>query len=308
MKKYYPIIFMLLISCLSAFAQPVLNSTDFTSDYSYKAYDFIGDTSGLSPGGSGANQVWDFSTLSFTFASSTSVVPLASVPNSSGFPTANYCWKTVYADAFYPDSYTMFKISATTLELLGFIDVYLITNYPDPETIFEFPYTYNTVINDTYQYEIGGTIYPSNSTYDAYGTVKTPYGTYTDVIRRKAVYDSGISYAWFKTNPFSIIMTADFSATDVYISVYENTTLGVKENEKELSINVYPNPATNQINLQLPNEITIDKVIITELTGKTVLELTQNLSEINVQKLGSGMYILQAFSGKEKFQCKFVKE
>ena len=71
---------------------------------------------------------------------------------------------------------------------------------------------------------------------------------------------------------------------------------------------VYPNPAKNQINLQFPNQENVDKIVITDLTGKVILTQTTNTTQVNVASLSKGMYILQAFSGKEKFTSKFIKE
>ena len=56
------------------------------------------------------------------------------------------------------------------------------------------------------------------------------------------------------------------------------------------------------------DKTTIDKIIIIDLTGKKVLQQTQSSNQVNVQNLAKGMYILHAFSGREKFTNKFVKE
>ena len=73
-------------------------------------------------------------------------------------------------------------------------------------------------------------------------------------------------------------------------------------------LKVFPNPATAILTFQNPNNFTIDKIIITDLTGKTVREQEQNTSQINVAQLASGMYILQAFSGEKKYTSKFLKK
>ena len=87
-------------------------------------------------------------------------------------------------------------------------------------------------------------------------------------------------------------------------------------NQKTFSLS--PNPVKSILNLQFSTAITIDQIIITDLTGKTVLQQTPpeserrtgeaNINQINVEQLANGIYILQAFSGKEKIQSKFVKE
>ena len=74
------------------------------------------------------------------------------------------------------------------------------------------------------------------------------------------------------------------------------------------NMTVYPNPAKNQINLQFPNQVSVDKIVITDLTGKVILTQTTNTTQVNLSPLSNGMYILEAFSGEEKYSSKFIKE
>ena len=73
-------------------------------------------------------------------------------------------------------------------------------------------------------------------------------------------------------------------------------------------ITVFPNPTTSIVNLNFPNTVTIDKVAINDITGKIVLQQDQNTAQINVEKLATGLYIIEMFSGNEKFTSKFVKK
>ena len=91
------------------------------------------------------------------------------------------------------------------------------------------------------------------------------------------------------------------------LAVFVTSTLTIDDFDKQ-SIFVYPNPAKNQIYIQTPNNLEFDKIIVTDLTGKTIIEQATSAKQINIEKLASGMYILQAFSGEEKFQSKFIKE
>jgi len=86
-------------------------------------------------------------------------------------------------------------------------------------------------------------------------------------------------------------------------------SLGITENiYSQSKLNLYPNPTSSTLTFLNPNNISIDKIIITDLTCKIVIEQTQNNNQVNVEKLSAGMYIIQAFSGEEKFQSKFIKE
>jgi hypothetical protein len=70
----------------------------------------------------------------------------------------------------------------------------------------------------------------------------------------------------------------------------------------------YPNPTTSIITLLNSSNLIITKIIITDLSGKIIIEKLQNSNQINVEKLARGVYILQVFSKDEKFISKFVKE
>ena len=74
------------------------------------------------------------------------------------------------------------------------------------------------------------------------------------------------------------------------------------------NINIYPNPACTILNLQVANNTSINKISITDLTGKIVKEQTQNATTINVENLAQGLYILEAYSDEQKMVSKFVKE
>lgn len=71
---------------------------------------------------------------------------------------------------------------------------------------------------------------------------------------------------------------------------------------------ISPNPTHSILNLSVNEGIKIDKVTIVDVTGKVVLEQTENLSKINVEQLAKGVYILTAYAGDKKYQEKFIKE
>ena len=74
------------------------------------------------------------------------------------------------------------------------------------------------------------------------------------------------------------------------------------------NLKLYPNPANSLINIQTYNNTRLDKISITDLTGKTVLEQIQNTNQVSVEKLATGVYILNGYSEGNKFQEKFIKE
>ncbi|MES2748306.1 MAG: T9SS type A sorting domain-containing protein [Bacteroidota bacterium] len=74
------------------------------------------------------------------------------------------------------------------------------------------------------------------------------------------------------------------------------------------SITIYPNPVSEILQFQMDESITINKIIITDVSGKILIEKSGNRTSIDVQNLSSGTYILQAYSEGKQFQNKFIKE
>ena len=62
------------------------------------------------------------------------------------------------------------------------------------------------------------------------------------------------------------------------------------------------------LQIQTPNNTIISKAKIIDITGKVVLEQTQNSNTINVENLAQGVYILEAYSSVAKYTSKFVKQ
>ena len=98
----------------------------------------------------------------------------------------------------------------------------------------------------------------------------------------------------FKREGFSVRCLRDSSLSNATFD-----TIGFK---------LYPNPALNLLNLSFNNAFCLDKITIVDVTGKVVLEQTENLSSINVEQLAKGVYIVTANDGEKKYQEKFIKE
>jgi hypothetical protein len=314
MKKLCTIILALFISNNISYAQPVLNSSDFSPSTAYDLDVYsVEDVSGLSPGANGANVTWNFSGLKAPAAGKLSVLPVASTPYAASYPTANFCFKSIYGGDGV--DYDYFRVTSTAIETVGDVGNGVPYSDIDHSTWFVFPYSYGTNFNDTYQSQSDLVIYSFSATFDAYGTLTTPYGTYNNVMRQKKVEvdgaDTYTDYLWFTANPFKIVMTMSFDGSNDNSNAttfYVPSALNLKEYNKENLVLAYPNPATSKLNLELPNDKTIDKVVVTDVTGKIVIQETENTAQINIEKFALGLYIIELYSGKEKFTSKFIKK
>jgi uncharacterized delta-60 repeat protein len=91
------------------------------------------------------------------------------------------------------------------------------------------------------------------------------------------------------------------------LRLYGSTALSTTQ-FSNTSLKLYPNPTQSILNIQTFNSALLDKITISDLTGKIVIEQTQNTNQVSVEKLASGVYILNGYSEGNKFQEKFVKE
>jgi len=74
------------------------------------------------------------------------------------------------------------------------------------------------------------------------------------------------------------------------------------------TVSIYPNPASSIIFIETTNNSMIEKVVVIDLLGKVIFEGKPENNQINVERFAAGTYILQSFSGEERFTRKFIKE
>jgi hypothetical protein len=87
---------------------------------------------------------------------------------------------------------------------------------------------------------------------------------------------------------------------------YDFATLSVEENElTELS--VYPNPATDIINI-ISADIILVKAEIYTMNGQLVLSKNNNLEVIKINQLQSGMYFIKLYTENSSKTIKIIKK
>ena len=87
-----------------------------------------------------------------------------------------------------------------------------------------------------------------------------------------------------------------------YVRIYQNDNLSVGENEVN-QVSVYPNPATDIINIKSINAI--DHLELYNVLGKQVLR-RKNADKIVVSNFETGIYILKIYSGKNIVTKKII--
>ena len=88
--------------------------------------------------------------------------------------------------------------------------------------------------------------------------------------------------------------------------LYHNGPVGTVSNILDSKFNIYPNPASNLLNIDNKNGLDFT-VYLNDLTGKTVYSNQSNSDlKINVSNLPAGMYLLKITSEKNTLVKKVI--
>jgi len=84
------------------------------------------------------------------------------------------------------------------------------------------------------------------------------------------------------------------------------TSINENENSKEVLLNIFPNPASNTININgFPNN-TLAEVF--DISGKLLLSQSINIHQIDISSLAKGLYFIKLSTGDNNIVRKFIKE
>lgn len=305
MKKIYFFAAM-LISGNALFAQN-LTRTDvgYTAGDNYTMY--VSDY--VNAGSAGTGVTWDLSAMT-----NNSQVTAAVTANSGGtFPTANVKITQSNGGEIY------YNISASKMELVGLNAGGTVFTYSNPQTYMQFPVTSSYNYTDAFAASFSVSGYAFNRTgsiqseYSGTGTLITPEGTFTNVVRIKStqtntdtyaggtINSSIVAYNWYKAGVnhelanVSDITGAQTSQSAYYTSVPAN--LGLDDNEL-INLLMFPNPTTGSIHIN--SDEVISKVAVYQLSGELVLEQSSNNTslEMDLSDLNTGMYLVKVY-GKD---------
>jgi hypothetical protein len=287
------------------------------------------------PGGSGPNQTWNFTaTSNYVITENTSVVSVASTPNGNQFGNSNMAMTNDNASYLYFNkSAQSFTTQGFSGDLLGSGIINAVFN-PDL-TLHQFPRTFGSSFNDTYVIDVivpGAAFNPLVSqirfkrssmvhdTTDAWGQITTPHGTY-DVLRihTTETYSDSIwslpifpptwslvstssdvsnSYSWVgKGGKLAIAeMSFDTLGAPKIFKWTELPGIGVGTDEYLAEgIEAYPNPAHNQLTLELPWNLLDEKYSIFDAFGREVMKgsIEKTPCDLNIEHLVPGMYYIK---------------
>jgi Secretion system C-terminal sorting domain len=291
MKKITTLAFAIL--SISLIGQPILNASDI-NPLNVSANRFIANNTNVAVGATGANQTWNFSGLTLISSGAGSSISVSTAPYASSFPTTNFFVNSISNSN---SSYGYYNLTNNKLETVGISnDSGIVVTFTNPQTIFEFPFVYNQVINDTFTINTDPTINTISSKYDAYGTLTNAFGTFNSVFRIKQV--NGLTgYVWIKLNPYQELMSAIVNANGtISYTVNQSTVLSNYQNVYENQFSIFPNPTSG--NFSIKNNLFENETFLNvfDILGNKIIsneKIDNNSKEIDLSNFASGMYFVK---------------
>lgn len=332
MKK----ILLQFVCCLSTgllIAQPTLNQAGIPSFGSSITTRDV-DGTGISPGPAGANQSWNFTAYPDTGAPVTlTYVNPATTPFTADFPNSNYAFQSETIDG--ATNYGYYNLTSSSFELLGNAttnadNTTQVISLSNPQTFLSFPAALNSTNSDTYALLFANDVVSiastGNASYlvDAYGTLTTASGTYTNVLRlkrRSASLDTitaifGTFYSQSNSTRYEYLRVAPNASMSAWTISYDTTQselggetielnvqhttgefpTGLEQINNATNLGIFPNPANNQVLIMLTEDAIVS---VFDLGGRAVLTQDFSLSGntmpiLDVSALPSGTYITRA--------------
>lgn len=107
--------------------------------------------------------------------------------------------------------------------------------------------------------------------------------TFTLISGQNNINNSGVAFSGLH------MLDVQYNTTSIY---------NIDENYKQI-INLYPNPFNETLNIE--NNLNIDLIEITDLTGKRLVQFinTNNVTQLNLSDLKSGIYLVRFYKGSE---------
>ncbi len=147
--------------------------------------------------------------------------------------------------------------------------------------------------------------------YNPDGTIDTiGFGTNGKVILQTP--DKDICTAMKLQNDGKILLSGissnGFTTLKFVVLRFSNPSLSTNEINLNEQVTIYPNPATNVLNLNNFKNKDINAIKIIDVLGKTVKEVNENVSQIDIESLQNGFYFLEINSDGKSYYTKFLKQ
>ncbi len=304
----------------------------------------------FNPNQTGSNYNWNFSSLTsnsqaiYQYKNSLNTSYFFYFINKTGLKTADSIGvssiqlKNIYS--FYTKNSTVFKNEG---QGYSYNNIPLANSYIDDDEIYQFPLQYGDHDSSTYYFDYNLSAYTTYIDYaqngsrvndvDGWGSVTTPFATYSNVLRIKTTIYSHdtitvlgfplitnrktIEYKWLsKTEKIPVLEISGTLVGQTYsinsIKYRNNIPIVSSTNDlskEEAMTNVFPNPCHDKLNIY-SNISNLNYKIYNTLGEKIVDGITQANEIISTQSLRTGVYFISVYNTFNKYEkrFKFIKE
>ncbi|HXD91712.1 MAG TPA: T9SS type A sorting domain-containing protein [Bacteroidia bacterium] len=338
MKKLATILTITI--CISLNAQPVLTDAN-TNPIIGDKFAYIISSNIIGPGNSGANQVWNFSSMnSFTMDSINMISPPSYISNSSNIEAwsisgACYCTPYYPNPSFSPINAAFYNTSTLKWQSGGVqeIGAGLTIQYSDLEDLLHYPFTFNDSFSDVFS----GSYYTQTVGFpiryvkgkdsvaaDGYGTLILPTGTYSNVLRvhiLEFIKDSqNVSnfnntvnefYLWFLPgNHIPIASHTSYGGQILcgYLSNVFMTDIEQHAVDDKQTI-ISPNPSNGIFSISVISEVKQSQIEVFNIIGECILRqiVTSANSQIDLSSQPGGVYFINISMGSKQYTQKVIK-
>lgn len=317
--------FLLSIFCLCAISYTTKAQTITLEE----ASPHIGDTyvqassDYVDPGTPGMNQTWDLSGLTNNQEYSSDIVNPAAQSGASNFPNATIAFVS-------GDQVGYSIIGNNKIEVAGLYNAGTVMTFPNPRTQLQFPLSYQSTFDDTYERFVDLTGDVANQEIgsvtgfvDGAGTVITPSGTFENVLRVKlettailnTIYQgdvissidySDVGYTYIQAGsgyPLASIIISEYSGqTSTVVTYLISSTTGISDLKALSELTIFPVPTSTDLtvsfNLESSSEVSynlfaIDGRLIGQLAKSTLPKGENSIVLALPRNCTSGVYLLQ---------------
>ena len=174
------------------------------------------------------------------------------------------------------------------------------------QTTIPLDWSFNSADQDT-TIEVGDTVewtWSGSGTHNLLRLTGPETGFGVDATR----YPSGHVYSYTFTTVGVNTYECSPHPDSMYGTITVTSTAGISENNL-LSFEMYPNPVSDVLNIQLPTGTEKAEVGVFDYTGRLVTSkiISSNDTSIDVQKLSNGIYLIRVSSDAKIGAQRFIK-
>lgn len=244
----------------------------------------------------GANQTWDYSSVTLQALGTMAFIPAAGTPHAASYPGANWAFEQTVTGL--GTDYSYLTINTSNIIMVADEVPSDPNAYSDTKHIMQFPLSFGNTFTDTWaDTEGSGTVLWA---YSGHGTMITPLGTFTNIV--KVVSNEGDMILW-NTSPLCPLVIADGSS----ILFFAPEATSVNELQSE-PLELLPNPCHDRLTLR--HAKAGEAWSILDAQGRQVRSGLTSSGDvvIDVQELGSGTYVMQVQQASGRRMSAFVKQ